>query len=161
VTVGAPQTDGVSGRFLVQGTGAHDFGDAIGAKTAGLVSWRENNLDATVGASYEARGAFYDAQGRRIGLNLTQGELMDSKSWSLFGRFGYQVGDSGRLDLIANRFELNGDGDYLATAGNRTLNIPTTSVRGAPPGKPASNRNESVALTFSDDDLSGGNFISQ
>lgn len=161
VTVGAPPTDGVSGRFLAQGSGASDFGDAIGAKTAGLVSWRENEFDATVGAAYEARGAFYDAQGRRVGINLTQGELMDSKSWSLFGRFGYEVGDSGRLDLIANRFELQGDGDYLATAGNRTLNIPTTSERGAPPGKPAANRTESLALTFSDDDLSGGNFTSQ
>ena len=99
MTVGAPQADGVSGRFLVQGSAAHDFGDAIGAKTAGIVSWRENNLDATVGAAYEARGAFYDAQGRRVGINLTQGELMDSKSWSLFGRFGYQVGDSGRLSV--------------------------------------------------------------
>jgi iron complex outermembrane receptor protein len=161
VTVGAPESDGITGRFLVQGTGAADFGDAIGAKTAGLVSWRENNLDATVGAAVESRGAFYDGNGRRIGINLTQGELMDSKSWSIFGRFGYQVGDSARLDLIANRFELKGDGDYVGSAGSRALDIPTTSVRGTPPGKPATNLNESLALSFIDDDLSGGNLTSQ
>jgi iron complex outermembrane receptor protein len=161
VTVGAPENDGVSGRLLLQGTGTHDFGDAIGGKTAGLISWRENNVDATVGAAYEQRGALYDGAGRRVGINLTQGELMDSKSWSIFGRFGYQLDDDARLDLIANRFELNGDGDYLATAGNRTTNTPTTSVRGAPPGKPAANRNESLAVTFTDEDLSGGNLVSQ
>jgi iron complex outermembrane receptor protein len=125
------------------------------------VSWRKNNVDATVGAAYEARGAFYDGTGRRVGINLTQGELMDSKSWSAFGRFGYQVSDSGRLDLIANRFELKGDGDYLGITGNRTTNIPTSSVRGTPPGVPAANRNESLALSFTDDDLSGGNLTSQ
>ncbi len=161
VTVGAPDVDGVSGRFLLQGTAAHDFGDAIGAKTAGLVSWREGNTDATVGAAYESRGAFYDGAGRRVGINLTQGELMDSKSWSIFGRFGYQVDESARLDLIANRFELKGDGDFLAVAGNRVTGIPTSAVRGAPPGKPAANRNESLALSFIDEDVSGGNFISQ
>lgn len=39
VTVGAPKTDGVSGRVLLQGTADNDFrSDGIGGKAAGLVS---------------------------------------------------------------------------------------------------------------------------
>ena len=38
VTVGAPKQDGVTGRTLVQATGGHDLGDALGGKLAGLIS---------------------------------------------------------------------------------------------------------------------------
>ena len=39
------------------------------------------------------RGVFYDGDGRRIGINLTQGETQDSASLSLFGRFGYALSE--------------------------------------------------------------------
>lgn len=162
VTVGPPREGGVSGRLLVQGTADDGFhGDGLGGKVAGLLGWRGGALDATVGAAYEQRGAFYDGDGRRIGVNNTQGETQDSRSWSLFGRFGYALDDSMRLDLIVNRFELKGDGDYVAIAGNRATGIPTSAVRGNPPGQPATNRTESVALSLTDDDLAGGDLVSQ
>ncbi|MGH6653242.1 MAG: TonB-dependent receptor [Sphingopyxis sp.] len=162
VTVGAPKADGISGRALVQGTADNDFSKAgMGGKLAGLVQYRAGRFDATVGAAYEIRGVFSDAKGRPIGLNLTQGETQDSKTLSLFGRFGYEVSDTMRLDLIASRFELKGDGDYVAIAGSRTLGIPTSAVRGTPPGESAQNRTESVALSLTDTDLGGGNFVSQ
>jgi iron complex outermembrane receptor protein len=104
---------------------------------------------------------FYDARGRRIGLNLTQGETQTSDAVSLFGRFGYALSSSARLDLMASRYELKGDGEFVAVAGNRLTGVPTTAVRGNPPGEPASNRTESVALSLTDTDLGGGNFVSQ
>ncbi len=162
VTVGAPRQEGISGRVLLQGTASDDFnGDGFGGKAAGLVQYKAGRFDATFGAAYEKRGVYYDGEGRRAGINLTQGETQDSQTVSLFARLGYEVGDSGRLDLIASRFELDGDGDYIPLAGNRTNGIPTSAVRGTPPGIPAANRAESVALSFTDTDLAGGNFISQ
>ncbi|MDF7776914.1 TonB-dependent receptor [Sphingomonas sp. AOB5] len=162
VTVGAPKQEGVSGRVLLQGSSNDNFaGDALGYKAAGLVQYRAGRFDATVGAAYEKRGAFYDADGRRIGINLTQGESQDSSTLSIFGRFGYAVTETMRLDLIASRFELKGDGDYVAIAGNRTTGIPTSAVRGTPPGVPGASRTESLALSLTDTDLGGGNFVSQ
>ncbi len=162
VTVGVPKVDGLSGRTLLQGTADNDFSKAgMGGKIAGLIQYKAGAFDATVGAAYEIRGVFSDAKGRPIGLNLTQGETQDSKSLSLFGRFGYELSSSARIDLIASRFELKGDGDYVAVAGNRLLGIPTSAVRGTPPGKSAQNRTESVALSLTDSDLGGGNFVSQ
>jgi iron complex outermembrane receptor protein len=162
VTVGAPKDEGLSGRFLLQGTADNDFSKAgMGGKAGGLVQYKAGRFDATVGATYEIRGVFSDARGRPIGLNLTQGETQDSKATNFFARLGYELSPSARLDLIASRFELKGDGDYVATPGNRALGLPTSAVRGTPPGVPAANRTESVALSLTDTDLWGGNFVSQ
>ena len=162
VTVGAPRKEGFSGRALLQANADNDFsGDGIGGKVAGLVQYKAGQFDATFGAAYEKRGVFRDGDGRRIGLNLTQGESQDSRTLSLFARLGYQVGETGRIDLIASRFELKGDGDYVAIAGNRLTGLPTSAVRGDPPGLSAASRTESVALSYTDTSLWGGNFISQ
>ena len=160
--MGAPKTDGVSGRVLLQGTADNDFrSDGIGGKAAGLVQWKSGRFDASFGAAYEKRGVFYDGDGRRVGLNLTQGETQDSATVSLFSRIGYQLGDTGRIDLIASRFELKGGGNYVAVPGNRATGLPTSAIRGDAPGKPAASRTESVALTYTDTALGGGNFIGQ
>ncbi|MGK6320642.1 TonB-dependent receptor [Sphingomonas sp. DT-204] len=162
VTVGAPRTEGFSGRALLQGTASEGFqDDGFGGKAAGLVQYRAGRFDASVGAAYETRGAYYDGDGRRIGVNSTQGETLDSRALSLFGRFGYRLGETGRIDLIASRFELKGDGDYLAIPGNRATGVPTSAVRGDAPGDPAASRTESIALSITDTALWGGNFVSQ
>ncbi|WP_176598142.1 MULTISPECIES: TonB-dependent receptor [Sphingobium] len=162
VTVTPPKNDGLSGRVLVQGNADTGFrGDGIGGKVAGLIGWRSGRWDAMVGAAYEKRGAFYDGHGNRVGTDLTQGETQDSRSWSLFGRFGYALSDSARLDLTMSRFQLKGEGDYVAADGDYRVDRPTSSARGTPPGVPATNRTESAALTLTDSDLWGGNFIAQ
>jgi iron complex outermembrane receptor protein len=162
VTVGAPKKEGLSGRVLLQGTADNDFNrDGLGGKVAGLIQYKADRFDATFGAAFDKRGTFYDGNGRRVGLNLTQGETQASNSLSFFARIGYQLGDTGRIDLIANRYELKGDGDYVAIAGNRLTGLPTSAVRGTAPGKAAASRTESLALSITDSDLWGGNFVSQ
>ncbi|WP_314374069.1 TonB-dependent receptor domain-containing protein [Sphingomonas paucimobilis] len=162
VTVGPPRTEGWSGRTLVQGTAADGFeSDSLGGKVAGLVQYKAGIFDATVGASYERRGVFYDAQDRRIGINLTQGETQDSRTYDLFARLGAQLRDSGRLDLILNRFQLDGEGRFLPLAGNRRTGLPTSAVRGNPPGTPAANHAEAASLSYTDSDVAGGNLVAQ
>ena len=164
VTVGPPKQDGVSGKVLVQSTLAHKLGDAVGGKVAGLVGWREGAFDATAGVAYDARGAFYDGNGRRIGMDNTQGDVQDSKTLSIFGRVGWQISPSTRLEIVGNRFELKGDGDYVTvtgtavapTDGNRATRLPSTAYRGAVPGTPASGRVETLSASLVDDDLHGG-----
>ena len=162
VTVGPPKTDGVSGRLLGQITADDEFsGESFGWKTAGLVGWKGGEFDATVGAAYEKRGVFHDGDGNRIGVDGTQGEIQDSKSWSLFGRFGWQVGETTRIELLANHFDLKGDGDLVVVAGNRAAGIPTSSVKGDQAGDPPSNNVDTLSLTLTEDDLFGGSFTAQ
>ncbi|MEW5688140.1 MAG: TonB-dependent receptor [Pseudomonadota bacterium] len=162
VTVGAPKTEGFSGRTLLQTLADNGFhGDGAGYKAAALGSWKTGAFDATVGGAYETRGAYYDGHGRRVGFDAAQGETQDSKSWSLFGRFGYAVSETARLDVILSRFQLEGDGDYLNVAGNRTTGVPSTSIRGVQPGTPARGRTESASVSYIDSDLWGGNLTTQ
>ncbi|HVJ00959.1 MAG TPA: TonB-dependent receptor plug domain-containing protein, partial [Sphingomonas sp.] len=162
VTVGAPKQEGLSGRFLLQGTADTNFRESgLGGKAAGLIQYKAGRFDASVGAAFDKRGVFFDGEGRPVGLNLTQGETQDSRTWSLFGRFGYALSDTMRVDLIASRFRLKGDGNYVAVPGNRATGLPTSATRGTPPGEPAAGRTESVALSLTDTNLWGGNFVSQ
>jgi iron complex outermembrane receptor protein len=162
VTVSPPAKEGFSGRTLLQASADNDFhSNGFGWKAAGLLQYRAGDFDASFGGTFEKRGIYYDGQGRRTGGDLTQGETQDSKGWSLFGRFGYQVSDSARLDLILSRFQIKGDGDILPVEGNRIAGIPASTVDGAPPGVPATNRTESAALSLTDDDLGGGHLIAQ
>jgi iron complex outermembrane receptor protein len=158
---------GVSGRDAGAG---HGIGQRLpgrrlraGQGRGPCCSWtRPGAFDATAGAAYEKRGAFYDGEGRRVGFDAAAGRDAGFRQrWSLFGRFGYELGDTARLDLIASRFELEGDGDYVAVNGNRATGLPTSAVRGTPPGVPATNRTESAALSLTDTALGGGNFVSQ
>jgi iron complex outermembrane receptor protein len=162
VTVGAPKEEGLSGRVLLQGTADNRFhSNGMGGKAGGLFQYKAGDFDATMGATYEKRGVFYDGQDRRVGLNLTQGETQDSQATNIFARVGYAVSATGRVDLIASRFELKSDGDYIAVPGNRLTSLPTSAVRGDSPGEPAANRTESLALSYTDTALWGGHFVSQ
>lgn len=162
VVVAAPKEDGVSGRALVQGTASGDFeSNGFGGKAAALVAMRNGAFDATVGAAYEDRGLFYDGNGRIIGIDGAQGDVQNSDSWSIFARLGYQLSDTARIELMGNRFSLSGHHDYVQIAGERDIDLPSTSVPGTPEGLPASNRVETLNLTLTDTDLAGGNLTLQ
>lgn len=162
ITVGAPKTDGISGLALIQGTAQDGFeGDALGGKIAGLIGYRNGAFDLTGGVAFERRGIFLDGDGRRIGIDSTQGDIQDSDSLSMFGRFGVQLSPTARIELIANRFELKGRGHYVTVNGNRITDRPTTSVRGNPEGVPAANRAELLSASFTESDLGGGLLTAQ
>lgn len=157
VTVGAPRTDGIMARTLLQGTAQDGFGDAsLGGKAAGLVGWRHGAWDATGGLSFERRGVFLDGGGDRLGVDATQGEIQDSDSWSVFGRLGYRLSSTARLEIVANRFALEGRGNYVVVPG-----VPTTSKRGNIAGEAPSNRAELLSVSFTESDLFGGALTAQ
>lgn len=162
VTVGAPANDGVSGLSLIQGTAQDGFdGEALGGKVAGLVGYRGGAFDLTGGVAFERRGIFLDGDERRIGIDSTQGDIQDSDSLSIFGRLGVQLSPTARVELIANRFEMEGRGHYVTVNGNRITDRTTTSMRGDPEGVPAANRAELLSASFTESDLGGGLLTAQ
>ena len=162
VTIGAPAADGWAIRTLNQTFAQDGFGgNELGGKTAGLAAFRGGAFDMTAGLAFERRGAFVDAEGRRIGVDGTQGEIQDSDSWSLFGRFGYELSGSARLEVVANRFQLKGNNHYVVVAGDRSAGVPTSSEEGETPGVPPTYRAELISASLTDRDLFGGNFVAQ
>ena len=157
VTVGAPRADGLAIRTLAQVSAQDGFdGQSLGAKTAALAGYRSGAFDMTGGVAIQRRGIFEDGGGRLIGVDGTQGDIQDSDSWSLFGRAGYQLTGSARLDVVANLFNLKGNGNYVVVPG-----FPTTSEEGDIEGEPPSNRAQLLSASLTDSDLFGGNLVAQ
>src|SRR3546814_11934156 len=112
----------------------------MGGKTAGLIQYKAGRFDASVGAAYELRGLFRDGEGRPAGINLTQGETMDSKAPSLFGRFGYAVSATIRLDLIPRRLGPAGGGHDAPVAGDKIGGALASGRAARPPRGPDAHR---------------------
>lgn len=163
VTVPTPgEAAGWTGKVMGQTTfDDSGEGDSLGYKLAGIAGRDFGVWDFTAGAAYEKRGAFYDADGLRIGPDSTQGDIQDSDSFSLFGKAGLDLTDTRRIEIMANHFQLEGDGDYRVVAGNRTTGRPTSGWRGTQEGRPPRNKVTSVAATYRDRDLLGGTFTAQ
>lgn len=154
--------EGLTGRMMAQVTTDDEIqGDGVGAKVAAIGGRDFGVFDLSLGAAFETRGAYYDADGRRIGFDGAQGEVQDSQALSLFARAGWDLGGERRLESWINRFDLEGDGDYVTVAGNRATGVPTTAVRGVAPGRQPSNAVTSAALSYTDRDLFGGVFRAQ
>ncbi|MFZ3008345.1 MAG: TonB-dependent receptor [Phenylobacterium sp.] len=163
VTAPTPKSgQGWTGKGLAQ-TSFDDgnLDDSFGYKTAGLVGRDFGAWDFVAGASYEKRGGYFDADGRRIGIDATQGELQNSDSWSLFGKAGVDLGGERRLEAMVNHFALEGGNGYVLVNGSRATGRPASAVKGVQPGKATANEVTSAAITYKDGDLFGGALTAQ
>lgn len=113
-------------------------------------------FDFVIGGAFERNDLFYDGADRPVVVDPTQGDIMDSKSWSFFSRVGYALDSDQRIELMANLFKLEGDGDYEAVPGNALAGIPATSIKGDPSGDPTRNDAKNFAATYRHGDLLGG-----
>ena len=157
VTVSAPPEDGWGARTILQGTAENGWRrDGFGGKAGTLIANRSGVFDMVVGAAFERRGVFRDARARRIAPDGTQGDLLDSRSLSLFTKAGLALSDTVRLEAMAQRFDLRGDGNLIAVRGNRLTGLPATGAPGVVPGEAPQNLAETASLTLAADALAGG-----
>ena len=118
-------------------------------------------FDLVAGAAFERREAFYDARGRRIGVDGIQGDIQDSLGRNLFIKAGWDIDAATRLQFMTNLFKLKGDGDYVQIAGNRAANIPTGSARGKTEGRAPTNTVNTFSLDLTRANLLGGDLAMQ
>lgn len=130
--------------------------DSTGYRGSYVFGTRSGDFDFVGGAAYASEGLYYDGNGDSIAVNDVQGDLMDSQSHDLFAKAGWNFGDTRRLQLTANRFELEGNNDYHAVNGNFTTGQPATSARGGSEGSGPRNRSTELSLDYTDRDLAGG-----
>src|SRR5690606_6365365 len=130
--------------------------DGAGYRGSWLFGTRKGAFDFVGGASYAQEGLYYDGDGKAIAIDPVQGDLMDARSLSLFGKAGWDLGDARRLQLSVNRYRLRGDGDYLNLPRDFANGETATSVPGEPPLDPPQNDSTTVSLDYSDFALAGG-----
>jgi len=157
VTLSPGEEDQWQFRTAAQTTVTDDIkGDGTGYRGSAVLMRDFGSFDLVASASIEKRGAFYDAEGRRIGIDNIQGDIQDSWSANYFLKAGWEIDDNTRLQFTANVFDLEGDGDYVQLAGDRAAGIPTTSVRGDQEGEAPTNNVDTYALDFTRSDVFGG-----
>lgn len=162
ITARAPAHDGVE-QYVEAGMTIDDSfnGDAFGWRTLYRVGVRSGQWDFVGSAGYEERGLSFDGDSNPVGIDETQGDVADSDSYNLFVKLGYEPSSNQRIQLMANRFELAMQDNFVAADGDRSLGIPTTTVRGTTPGVPAENDVTTASLTYANTALLGGRFTGQ
>jgi iron complex outermembrane receptor protein len=162
ITKRAPKADGFYQEVALGGSMAMPRQkDDAGWRGSWLTGMRSGNFDFVGGASISSEGLYYDGEGRAIGVDTTQGELMDSESYDLFTKAGWNLSEAARLQLTANRYRLDGHGDYVLVPGNVATGTTASSVRGTPEGDAPSNEVDSLALDFSHREFLGGQLQAQ
>jgi iron complex outermembrane receptor protein len=158
ITKRAPREDGDSFQdvSVAASTALPHESDSTGYRASYLFGTRRGAFDFVGGASYAREGLYYDGDGDALAINAVQGDLMDSRSHDLFAKAGWNIDDDRRLQLTANRYELEGDNDYVVVDGDAVNRIPATSERGDPEGEGPRNRSTSLVLDYTDKDLAGG-----
>lgn len=129
--------------------------DTASYKASYRVNGRTGNLEYLLAASYEDQGLYLDGAGRAIAVDTTQGDLMNSRTYDVLGKLGYWLSGDEFLQLSVNRYRIKGKMGYVGVPGDRNTGLPSTSVRGTPPGLAPWNDVWSSALSYSHHDLAG------
>lgn len=160
-TVDAPRDGKWLNRITAEMTTDDFESNGFHYRLAGLTGKRMGSFDFVAGAAYEKHDLFYDGQGRAIAVDTVQGELMDSRSISLFGKAGIEPTSGQRLEGMINYYEVTGDGDYSTVPGSRANEIPATSIEGTPSGDPTFTEALNASLSYSNDAVFGGELTLQ
>lgn len=129
--------------------------EGLGYKLDYRVEGTQGNLDYLASASWQTQGMFYDAHGDLIGVDDTQGDVMDSTSHDLLLKLGYWLDDNQSLGLMINRYQVEGEHDYVNVPGDADAGIPATSRKGEPLGKAPQNEVLATGLTYKNADFHG------
>lgn len=129
--------------------------DTTSYKAAYRLDGQSGNVDYLLGLSYEDQGLFVDGSGEPVGVDNTQGDQMDSRSYDILAKLGYWIDDNKRTQASLNRYEIKGNHNYVSVTGDRANGIPTTSERGTPEGTAPYNKVWTTNIGYDDFDLYG------
>ncbi|ALN65397.1 tonB-dependent Receptor Plug domain protein [Lysobacter antibioticus] len=158
ITKRAPRQDGERFHELSLGasTALPSQSDGSGYRASYLFGTRQGAFDFVGGVSFASEGLYYDGNGNAIAVNDIQGDLMDARSNNLFAKAGWDLDEQRRLQLTANRYELEGNNDYITVNGDIRSGRLATSARGSREGQGARNRSTSLVLDYTDKSVAGG-----
>ncbi|QWF18198.1 TonB-dependent receptor [Lysobacter capsici] len=163
ITKRAPRQDGETFQDFSIGasTALPSQSDGTGYRASYLFGTRRGAFDFVGGVSYASEGLYFDGNGDAIAVNDIQGDLMDARTHNFFAKAGWNIDDRRRLQLTANRYELQGNNDYITVNGDIRTGKLATSARGSREGEGARNRSTSLVLDYTDKQLAGGFFNAQ
>jgi iron complex outermembrane receptor protein len=129
---------------------SEDIGDSADYGVNYSISSGFGNADVLASLGFRDSGIAYDANGDVIGADNTQGDTMDSRTLNAFLKTGYDWDDQ-RVELMFNRYDVEGNNDWISVPGNVTAGIPTGAVRGEIEGEGARNKVTNISLNYTNE----------
>ncbi|RCK27812.1 TonB-dependent receptor [Thalassospira lucentensis MCCC 1A00383 = DSM 14000] len=111
------------------------------------------DVDYLVSATVEDQGLYLDADGDPVGVDNTQGDLMDSRTYDFLSKGTYWIDDDQSIGAEFNFFRSEGKQNYVSVTGDRDAGIATTSEKGTPPGEAPRNQVYTTSLNYENTDF--------
>ncbi|MCH7395353.1 TonB-dependent receptor [Acinetobacter dispersus] len=123
-----------------------------------------NNFDYALDFGYQRIGSPYDARGRRVAPEPSQGDLFDADAYSIGTKLGYHLDDNQYLQFAANYYNAEQDSDYASDPSVAQLpagTVPAKAIKGLKLKDQNKNENQIYNLTYSHKDLFGSKVDAQ
>ncbi|MEI6860226.1 MAG: TonB-dependent receptor [Shewanella sp.] len=152
-----PETGSINQHLNIQTTSPTDKlnSDTLSYKLAYGISGNKGNIDYLFSASAESQGLYTDANGDAVGVDNTQGDLMDSKTYDVLAKIGYWIDENQMISFQVNSYIITSQMNYISVTGDRANGIATTSIKGTPVGDAPRNRALTINTNYENDDFYG------
>ena len=111
---------------------------------------RKGALDWYVSGDLTQRNDQYDSNGKRIPQDTSQGSNMDTETYDLQGRFGYELDADKKLSLSLQDYKDQQDTDYTKDPKNRQQAV---AVKGLKLDDQPYTYNQAINLNYTDKDF--------
>lgn len=127
-----------------------DLGESANYGLTYSLSNTIGNADVLASLTYRESGIAYDANGDLIGADNTQGDTMASQTLNAFLKTGYNWDDQ-RIELALNRYDIEGNNEWVSVPGDVSEGIPSSAVKGDIDGEGARNKVTTASLNYTND----------
>ena len=158
---GSPQVE-----TTLTGTGSlsNTTSAGLGGEIQQFLSGGTNLLDYTVSLGAQHIGGSFDAHGRRIAPEPSQGDLFDSGIQSGSAKIGLHLSSNQRLQLSVSHLDAKQDSEYASDPAVARLpagTAPARPVRGLDLREQNRIKNTLIGIDYEDTDLSGSTLAAQ
>ncbi|EOR07645.1 TonB-dependent receptor [Acinetobacter genomosp. 15BJ] len=138
--------------------------DALSGDIHQYFSGSLNNFDYALDFGYQHIGSPYDARGRRVAPEPSQGDQFDADAYSVGAKLGYHIDDNQYLQFAANYYNAEQDSDYASDPSVAQLpagSVPAKAIKGLKLKDQNKNENQIYNLTYSNKDFFGNKVDAQ
>ncbi|MEA3588454.1 TonB-dependent receptor [Pseudidiomarina sp. 1APP75-27a] len=129
--------------------------EGLSYRTGYLFRGASGDVSAVAGVQLRSTGMYVDGNGQLIGVDMAQGDTMDSESYDVFAKLGYRIDSNQSLEVMLNHFDMEGNGDYSSVGGDRSTGEPTLSVEEPAAGEAPRNKVTTTTVTYRNTDVLG------
>ncbi|MDN7125621.1 TonB-dependent receptor [Pseudidiomarina terrestris] len=129
--------------------------EGLSYRTGYLFRGASGDVSAVAGVQLRSTGMYVDGNGQLIGVDMAQGDTMDSESYDVFAKLGYRIDANQSLEVMLNHFDMEGNGDYSSVGGDRSTGEPTLSVEEPAAGEAPRNKVTTTTVTYRNTDVLG------